>query len=290
MSRTWMMGLALCALLGGCGTPLVDGRYDGVAITSIRVMVPPPEGYDLTGMRIGLFFAPGRLEALDDAGALVELADSSRPVERRGTLDLGIFDQPGPELAIPDAAGAPLYAAARLLVYADANGNRRRDPDEPFTAAENRKVWIFAPAALPAELSPTRRPVPAGVHDMIVPLACGSTPPAQYGEVDCGVPLGSGCPNSAACGAGVCVEAMGEVFPGGLCTLVDGPGVCRPRGGILRSQPRNTGVIWLKACVTDADCGRIHPWRCDLGIGGCYPSGDTRLEFFDPPRLMRACR
>lgn len=290
MTRTCVSGLVLvvCALASGCGAPLVDGHYDGVPIARFRVGVGPPAGTDLSRMRIGLFFAPDRLEQLDDPAALVELADSSSPLAN-GDMDFGIYDQPGPERSIRDGAGVPLYAAARLMVYVDANGNHRRDPDERIAGAETRKVWIFAPNPLPPEISPTRRVMPAGVHDMIVPLQCGNAPAPQYGDTDCGVPLGNECANSAGCGSGICVEAMAEVFPGGVCTLLDGPSTCKPRGGIRRVQPLDTGVIWLKACERDADCGRNRPWRCDLAIGGCYPADDTRIEFFSSFRMMPAC-
>lgn len=291
MTRTWVKGLALavCALAGGCGTPLVDGHYDGVPIAHVRVGIAPPPGTDMRGARIGLFFADERLEELDDPAALVELVDASSSIESSVDIDFNVFDKPRPEHSIRDASGVPLYAVARLMAYIDANGNRRYDPDERIAGAETRKVWVFAPTTLPPELSPTRRMVPGGVHDMVVPLACGSASVPQFGDADCGVPLGNECANSAACGSGVCVEAMAEVFPGGLCTLIDGPGVCRPRGGIRRVQPLDTGVIWLKACERDTDCGRLKPWRCDLAVGGCYPAEDTRIEFFNSFRIMPAC-
>ena len=124
MTRTWArrLALAVCALAGGCGAPLVDGGYDGAV----------------------------------DAGC-----------ERR------------PRLRGRAADGLPR-----------SNGNRRYDLDERIAAAETRKVWIFTPAELSPELSPTGRALPAGVHNMIVPLACGAAAPAQYGEAECGVPLG----------------------------------------------------------------------------------------------------
>jgi hypothetical protein len=278
--------------LASCGDPLVDSGYRGVPFAHLQGDVTWG-GYtdkpDPTSLRIALFFAPD--PETSDAEKLLEATGSTTPVSGLPSFFvMNLFSLPTPDLLVhhPDGSLAG-YGIARLMVYQDQNRNNRHDPGEPILGFEPASAYVYVPADLAAEQSPSHAPLAAGLYHTIVPHAevCGVPPPPAPpapppgASETCGVPLGNPCNVDDDCQGGTCLVQSKTPWPAGYCVITEPPahGPCRPSTGVYYASPqfapRLPGVVgyYLKGCTQDTDC--------DRGIG------DERIYACDP--ILRAC-
>ncbi len=286
-----------CVLSGAvlsCGDALVDERYAGAPRFMVEGLVTGGSEYvneNEPGVTLAVFWSP---QGPKDSAAetLVEQPGSAYRAEYYREFEMPIFDEPGPEHLTRTPSGER-YGIARLGAYRDENGNGRRDTTEPFLGSTHRRALLRAFTALTAEESPTQSPVPEGWHVVTTPLACGGPFPPEDTPVadgECGVPLGSPCKNDADCGGGECVHTFAEPWPGGACLIPEPPpDGCRQRGSVLLRYPGDSKAYWIPGCSESADCGRPHPYQCDLQIRGCMPSASVSLELTDKAPLPSFC-
>lgn len=276
------MGLA-------CGDTLVDGTYSGAARFTVRGQVNGVSEYvdeEHPDVSVGVFWSVKRPGGGDDV--LVEQPAASALAEYYRPFELKLFDEPGPEHLNTTSSGAR-YGIAWLATYQDANGNGRKDEDEPLLGGSNGRLLIRALQALSARESPTGAVLTAGWHVVSAPLTCSpvaSPEPVPDGE--CGVPLGESCKSDAECGGGVCVRDFVGGWPTGACLIAEPPpNGCRQKGSVLLRAPDDpTKAYWLKSCQETADCGRPAPYQCDQQLRACRPSADFPVDMNDrgPPR------
>jgi hypothetical protein len=286
-------GLAgvLAGVMLSCGDSIVDGTYSGTPRFLVHGSVGGTSAYvdpEHPVVRIGVFWSVrAKVQGADDI--LVEQPAAAIRAEYYRPFELKLFDEPGAEHLVVTPAGAR-YGVAWLAAYQDANGNGRRDEEEPLIGGSSGRVVIRALDALPARDSPTGAALAQGWHIVSLPLDCPrsgpSTQPVADGE--CGVPLGVSCKSDADCGGGVCVHDFIGPWPTGACLIPEPPpNGCRQRGSVLLKEPSDsTKAYWLKACTVSEDCGRGPPYQCDQQIRGCRPSTDVQVDMNDsgPPR------
>lgn len=264
--------LALALL--GCGDATVPVDYRGEPAAQLDVLAqsyrPPTPGYLPEGpFRVALFWGP--------ADADFERPDQLEEDPRTGVeavLQRGfvftLFDHP------------PETRLGILLAYRDDDGDGRRGPEERFIGAASGRGLVYAATALSAGDSPTGVAMPAGYHEVLLPLpgACGFGPSRMLGRV-CNVPYGAPCAEDADCGVGMCLKTDVSWWPDGACAvaLADRPS-CAPIGAFLPAQRPSLGYI-IRACAADADCGR-EGYRCDLGVGGCVPASPVPMGVGGP--------
>jgi len=295
----WRGGLLLGALLGGgCGDPLVDEQYQGQVLFTLRgnVMGASDEVGPAGTVRIAVFWSPQGSRTLGTAG-LVEQPSASDQATLPFSFTLNLFDPPPAAQIYTPPDGDP-YAIAQLLGYPDRNGNRLRDPDEPIVAASESRALLYAPTELPANRSPTGLLIPAGYHLIFSSIPCGPRPlpmPAPPPGPACPVMLGQPCMSDIQCAPGICLHDFLLPWPQGGCALNDPPPTgCGPPSAVRVSQPgpmtMPSPTYWLKACTTDADCGRDFPYQCDLALGACAPTRIFLMQLGDPPMVAPWCR
>jgi hypothetical protein len=267
--------LLLLAAVAACGDPLADDRYRGEPLAHLQGDVAPrPEQDDFINLRLALFWMADGPYA-GDVERFVEDAAASTDLPAPGPFVLNVFDPPDSARLVREAG----YGVARLLVYRDRNHDGRRDPGEPFLGSVGPEALLFAGRALPAESSPSRRALPAGFHQVMLPLLCNERPPAAMDPGDCGVPLGAACETDGDCGHGVCVKRLPAPVVNGACVLPAGAASgCRPaQAAYLPTRwLRGFEGVYLKACHQDGECLRASDlgkdlYRCDVALGGCVP-------------------
>jgi hypothetical protein len=268
---------ALLALtVVSCGDPLADDRYRGDPLVHLRGDVAPrPEEDDFIQLRLALFWVPGGPYATDGAG-FVEDREASQELPHPGDFTLNVFSPPDDARMVSGAG----YGLARLMVYRDRDRSGRRDPGEPFLGAVGPEAFLYLARPLAAESSPSRRPLPQGFHQVMLPLLCGEPPPPPATDAgDCGVPLGAACDGDESCGpGGVCVKRLPAPVVGGACVLPEREGGCRPASGAYFPTRWLAGArgLYLRACHQDGECARPSDmgkdfYRCDVALGGCVP-------------------
>lgn len=190
----------------------------------------------------------------------------------------------------------------------DANEDGRYSAGEPFVGAEPPVGYLYAPKSLPAERTPTSGALPAGLHKVLLPQACGYKPPPATTSGDCGVPLGERCNADADCSpAGVCLKETKVSWRGGYCAIPEPPrDGCRPGAARYLRAPRYgmtppfVSGWYLRPCETSSDCMRAKGpgqdlYACDVGLRACTPTspgfplvpvgGSLLLEPFCAPSL-----
>jgi hypothetical protein len=266
------LALLLAGAAVACGDPLADDRYRGDPLMHLQGdAAPRAEEDDFINLRLALFWmARGPYDG--DVARMVEDPGAVQELPRPGPFVINVFDPP------PAAALAPAgYGIARLLVYRDRDHSGRREAGEPFLGAVGPEALLYAPHALDQAGSPTRRGLPGGFHQVMLPLLCDEPAPPPADATDCGVPLGAACDGDADCGrGGICVKRLPAPVVNGACMLPAGG--CRPAGGAYFPTRwlGNFPGVYLKACRVDADCLRPSDmgkalYRCDVGAGGCVP-------------------
>ena len=301
-----MRGLWLLAALlaSGCGSPLVDEGYRGAL--KFKLLGIPSQGASLSEVeadknwiRASLFWTPGARNVTFDE--LVEQPSTSTGLELPWSFEWLIYDEPEPQHLFQLAGGGALGIAVPVL-YADRNGNHRRDGDEPVYGRAAINLALFAPQDIPQAQSPFGAEVPKGYHLAGLPLDCaGALPSPATGSTDCGVPLGEKCTSDAECGPGRCLLEAGVPFPGGYCAVVEPPpSGCRPVGAVLWRPLRNMmqmgmmgmGMVsyWVKACSQHSDCRGDFPYQCDFGVGACLPTLHVLLQLDSDPVPPPICR
>jgi hypothetical protein len=282
-----------------CGDSLVDETYRGTPRFTLRGSVGGTSEYvdeEHPVVSIAVFWSPGGAW-MDQNATLLEQLGTSRSAEFYRPFDLKLFDEPGTEHLYTAPSGAR-YGIARLAGYQDANGNGRRDADEPILGHSRARALIRAPKALTARDSPTGASLSEGWHIVSTPLRCPSNPPGPVvsqpvADGDCGVKLGQECRSDAECGgAGVCIREFLGPWPGGACAIAEPPpNGCRQKGSVLLRDPLvSTRAYWLKACTVTADCGRAAPYQCDQQVRGCRPSAEIPVELDDSPTPRSFCQ
>jgi hypothetical protein len=283
--------LLLAGAAVACGDPLADHRYRGDPLMRLQGdAAPRPEEDDFINLRVALFWmAGGPYDG--DVEQMVEDPGAARELPRPGPWAINVFDPP-PAAALVDGGG---YGIARLLVYRDRDHSGRRETGEPFLGAAAPEALLYAPRALGGARSPTRRDLPAGFHQAMLPLLCGEAAPPPGDAIDCGVPLGAACDGDGDCGTGgVCVKRLPAPVVNGACVLPAGG--CRPAGGAY-FPTRWVGSfpgVYLKACRADADCLRPSDlgkelYRCDVAAGGCVPSLGLHVDVRPDYPLAPVC-
>jgi len=281
-------------LIASCGDPLVDETYRGEPLITLHgavMEVGQPGLIHRDDLRAALFWSPGGL-AVEDVDELVEQPLANAGLGMPPSLQLPVFDPPSAEhLAVVQGDGdAPsgegvLLGLGLLLAYPDENGNGMRDPEEQVLGGVRSHGVLYAPAAVPAEQSPTAAALPAGFAVVQLPLPCGAGPAAgeQANDATCDVALGEACATDAQCGEdGVCLLEVPMPWPEGACAVADpAPTGCPPAGAVFmpfpaapRGAPR---AYWIRPCDHDDDCPRGAPYGCDLGAGACLPEVPLRL-------------
>lgn len=278
---------AACAVVAlGCGPGLVDARYDGEPRLTLRGSTSPaPQEFEAyrKQLRLSLFYVGKKLTTARTLDDLVEQEATGQAVELPWSFDWTLYDEPEPQhFTTPDfALGVP-------ILYADVNGNHRRDPAEPMVGQAGGTGVAFARRALSAEESPTRRPVPATFGLVAKPIPCTPLPPLPPGPTDCGVPLGAPCTSDAACGAGTCLVSEPWPWPAGYCALPLTMGGCVPKAGSpWRSHLGTLASYWVQRCETHADCR--DPYLCDPLQHACLPIGNVGLRISTETRLTFLC-
>ncbi|PTL83866.1 hypothetical protein [Vitiosangium sp. GDMCC 1.1324] len=307
LAATLLRGLA-GVLAGGvlaCGDSLVDESYLGtprftvdgsVNGTSASVDATNPD------VSVAVFWMP-RGTQLGGEDVLVEQQGTAIRAEYYRRFQVKLFDEPEAGSLVTLSSGAR-YGIAKLGAYRDANGNRRRDEEEPLLGLSDGRVLMRVPEALSARDSPTGRPLVAGWHILTIPFDCpppeGTPPgsgssggPGPVPDGECAVPLGAGCKNDAECGVGgVCIHEYRWPWPGGACAIPEPPrDVCRQRGSVFVGIPEAPGTgYWLKGCQVSADCGRVAPYQCDQQNRACMPTAEIPVELQDSMSPQSLCR
>ena len=236
-------------VFGGCSDGLVDADYRGeplfrfrghLVTTRIQELPPLP-------VRLAMFWSPaGHLETA--ATDLVEQGSLSAAGQFPGTFVINVFAPPPPEMV-----GARGYAAGRVLVYQDRDQNGRLNPGTPeVLGGATTHGIVYAPAALPADRSPTGRSLSAGFHIVtwahLCPATAGRGGCTPVRTRACNARLGAACASDGDCGPdGLCDTAA----PGGYCLGTDAC-FAGAQAGELVGQP----------CRADTDCRAAEGYRC----------------------------
>lgn len=272
----WWPALGLLA----CGDGLVEPGYIGEPVythpdfvISVHEELPP-------NPRWAVFWLPAGLASRDFDGIVEQVGTSRRLVPSVGTLYL--YDRPDDALLARTPTGAR-YGIGRLFAYADANGNLRRDPDEPFLGQDKYGLY-YAPTDLAAADSPTGRPMPRGHHRIEFPVPCSRT--LDGADAACDVPLGGRCrgEDRDQCGVGVCLQVEGPGWPSGMCAATEATG-CAPVGSVFvefwRGMPTALVGAWVEGCATDADCRS--EYHCDQAWGACLRDAGHEIIIGNTP-------
>ncbi len=288
------MPIAAAALLlvsvgSGCGKGLVDDEFRGAPLWTLHGEIEHSDSADASfSYQAALFFAPS-LDVID-LEQMVELTGSGVPVAVPSTFVLNVFDAPGPEHMVKANDGSSSgYAAGRLLVYRDTNGDRRRQKGEPFVAILPPSAVLYAPTDLPQGAAPTAGPLLAGFHSVLLPQPCAFVPPPATEAGDCETPLGMSCRDDADCGKGVCLRETKMPWPVGYCAVTEPPkNGCRPGKGAFLNAPNYSPTpafingYYIRRCSTDADCARPDRdpglYLCDPGLLACVPHPPPRIS------------
>ncbi len=283
----WLLWVA------SCGDPQLDAQVRGVPIYSIRgstqMTGPAPDG----ALRIALFFSPSGLK-VQDPEQLVEQIGTSTALALPSNYVLNVYELPEPQHMIRLAAGADAgYAAGRVLVYVDADGNGRHTPGEAFVGIMGHLGIYYFRDRLDAANIPTKDPLAAGFYRVMLPQPCDFVPPTPTDAGTCGVPIGSTCRADRDCQGGICNLDAPFPWPSGYCTIPDpSPSGCYPgAASYLGAPPEVPGTrpapprkgIYLKPCAVDKDCIRAdepqnNAYRCDPGLRGCVPGAPPFVQ------------
>lgn len=275
---------ALCGLLApGCGEPLADKNYRGEPLAHFQGIIGDMgvgEARYRTELRTAVFWSPDPLSHTSYFD-LIEQPSTGQAASVPSQYTLNFFEPPGPEHLATGARGAR-YGVGLVLLYADTNGNLRHDPSEPFIGESLLRIFLYAPLPLAAEDTPLGRPLAAGFRLVFQPLLCGQAWPNPASDGNCGVPLGAPCARSSDCTSnGLCLTGLLTSWPGQSCVVTEPPPMgCRPAAAAYLPLGASTGATighYVKACQTDADCGRTG-YVCDEGAGGCLPALDVQIR------------
>jgi hypothetical protein len=286
------MRKTLCVLLlAACGDGLVDTGFSGEP--KLKVNISYDGDYatlnqESDRLRLGLFWSKS-LSQPKDVSELVEQPSLSKHVQLPFGANWTFFEEPRDDVYITHKSGSK-FAVGMPFVYFDENDNHRWDTGEVLQARAPISLVVYAPEDLTAERAPSGIAVPKG-YQLFGPMWCNLPPPPVPSAGDCGVKLDApGCSKDSDCGTGgVCQLADPWPWPGGVCSLPDGPNSCKPQNARLYRNHRNTGRFWMRACNQDSDC-RASPYHCDLAQGICLPNGNTHLRFATPVRPDPICR
>lgn len=242
---------------------------------------------------------------MQDPEQLIEQVGTSTPLRLPSYYVLNVYELPGPEhmVRLPGGADAG-YAAGRVLVYVDADGNGRHTRGESFVGIMGHMGVYYFRDALDAASTPTNAPLAPGFYRVMLPQPCDSVPPTPTDPGTCGVPIGSTCSADRDCGSGIC--QLDNPFPwtSGYCTIPDpSPSGCYPAAAVyLGSSPGRPGPrppnprrgIYLKPCAADQDCVRAdepqkNAYRCDPGLRGCVPGAPPFVQVGPPAMLTPFC-
>ena len=294
------LGLGLAMGQTGCGDPLVDEQFRGAPIWSTQGELKLGQGQTRQlAVRVALFWNPAGTGS-NDVEQHVEQIDSGLSATVPSIFRMNVYQPPGPAHRVHLQGGGDAgYAAGRMLVYADQNGNGRRDPGETFLSAEATDGYFYAARPLTAAESPLGRPMAAGFHALWLPQRCAAKSPQPETAGMCGVPLGVPCHGNLDCGgtgmgmgmglAGRCfLDEGNKQWQNGACVVTD-DFPCHPASAtwIPFPPPPDAGPhfmgFYVRSCATDADCDRPMDhsqgnYRCDPGMGGCVPSDLPRFD------------
>lgn len=249
--------LALGLLLAGCGTAATDG-IQGTPVFSLTgdVFGTPPSAWRAE-------WGAGRfLQAVFWSGPGIDgeiETSTSRPPWPLGDYELNLFGTepvPGP------------WAAGRFEMYLDADGDGQRGPDEIPVVGLQFEGLLWARQDLTAAESPTGHPVPAGIHVIPFPMACGAQPAPQSAE-PCDLPLGETC-TPGSCAGGLCTSKWPRQWTEPTCLVEGRSPACTPQDAVW--LPSTETMVWVPACAATADCpssGQI----CEPALGACLSSG-----------------
>jgi hypothetical protein len=302
--RHWTATLFVgAALLGGCGDPLVDRRYLGEPLLTVRGNVTgSSDALPLADplLRISVWWSPEGL-ALTDHSKLLEQPSIATQSTVPFSFTLNVFDIPT-SAYFSQVSDGVRYAVGSLMGYYDGNGNAHRDENEPFLGSTRRLLW-YAPQAVPADQSPIGRALASGYAQTSTSFACPPSvggsfpppPPAPSGA-DCSQKLGAACTQDTDCAPGICIRDFVAPWPQGGCVLPDPlPAGCGPQGAMrvtaqATMDPRRDLTYWVKACASSEDCGRSFPYQCDVSLGACLPTGVVTISLSDSLPAPRWCR
>lgn len=278
------VALGLAALTGAaCLDPLLPAAFEGEPVyTHHNFSILSVDPLTAVRPRWAVFWLPQGLDPaarFEDDG--IEQPGTSRPLRLQvGTLNL--FTRPGADLLAVAPSGAR-YGVARIMAYADTDGDRRRGPGEPFLGAD-RFGLVYAPERIAAADSPSGRELPAGYHRVEFNLPCSRT---ADGVDACDVPVGDHCRGADDCGIGTCLRNEEPGFPNGTCAAIDATG-CQPRGAVLFERPMRAAApavrAWIAACGSDADCRVADGYQCNVIVGGCLHDRGHEMHLEAIPR------
>lgn len=262
----------MIAMLAACGAPLLPEGFRGAPILQFEGLIFQGLGAepDDSPLRAALFWTiEDRVS--DRPADLVEQTSLEVAVRFPATFTVNVFDVPrDPRLAGGDSA----YELGRLLVYSDLDRNHAMDEGE-LRGGAPLNVFLYLADPLPAERSPTLRPLGAGLHIVALPQPCSAELAMTSTAVaeDCGVPLGASCEEDADCGdGGYCDRDM----PGGYCVLFESTG-CFPTGAApIRQNYEVFGggseLGYLKGCSSSGECREAEGYSCADWASACMPN------------------
>lgn len=277
-ARRLVAATITCAVAGACGMPVVDEDFRGTPIWSYEGDVQRAAGVTRgSTYRMALFYAPSS-EAVDLSTYREDVA-SGLDVSVPSSFVLNVYAAPGRELFLADRE----LAAARLVLYEDADHDRRRGSAEPFVALASSFAFLYLPRAMAAGEAMGRSALAAGFHVVSLPQPCSFVPPAPTESGDCGVPLGNACATDTDCSAnGFCLKEAKYPWPAGYCVAPVSPrATCRPGAGqylhapLFAPLPMSLTGFYARPCAGDAECvaGRSEAriYRCDPTLLACVP-------------------
>lgn len=267
-----------CIIAGACGVPVVDEDFRGKPIWSHEGDIQRAAGVARgSTYRMALFYAPSS-DAVD-LSLYREDVSSGLDVTVPSSFVLNAYAAPGRELFLADRE----LAAARLVLYDDADHDGRHGSAEPFVALASAFAFVYLPRAMGAGEATARSALAAGFHVVSLPQPCGFVPPAPTEGGDCGVPLGASCTTDADCSEnGFCLKEAKYPWPAGYCVVPVTPrSRCRPGAGqylhapLFAPLPMSLTGFYARPCATDAECvaGRSDSkiYRCDTTLLACVP-------------------
>jgi hypothetical protein len=259
-------------IFAACGEPLLPEGFRGEPILQFEGLILQGISTDPLKEELSAAIFWSIEDGVGDHPRdLVEQTSIEVGVRFPAVFTINVFDIPrDPRLA----AGDPAYELGRLLVYSDL------DRDGAMSEGELRggaplNAFLYLAEDLPADRSPTVRPLDAGFHIVDAPQPCDvglahtSTAPGE----DCGVPLGAACGDDGDCGRGGYCDRM---QPGGYCVLFESTG-CAPAGAAPALQQYETfggpeqGFAYLAGCERSSECREAEGYECAAWASACMP-------------------
>lgn len=285
-----IFALSIFAVLAGCGAPLLPEGFRGEPILQFEGLIIQgllDESDEGAPLEAAIFWSiEDRVS--DRPADLVEQTSIEVAVRFPAVFTVNVFDIPrDPRLA----AGDPAYELGRLLVYSDLDGDGAMSDGE-LRGGALLSAFLYVAEPLPAERSPTTRPLGAGFHLVELPQPCstGQAMTATVAGEDCGVPLGAPCAADDDCGLlGYCDREM----PGGYCVLFESTG-CVPAGAAPVRQNYEVGAdregpAYLQGCSSASECRVSEGYSCFEWAEACMPKTPVLISVDPDYRSTPLC-